>query len=445
VKFPIIQRVEEWISLQPNAGVYFQSGQPNNGQNFKFENYGEANAVIKLVYSQMGTEYTFENTQRLKFVGEDVATPYPLIVPDSTINGVYNVDLTAVTTFFAGNQYVLRLNNRLPYPTEYCISIKAVYEEADNVFTWGTIYPTDSDFSAFNTYQRVFDSQQPDLYYFTPPRAGRLKFYVVFTKEHAGLDNIITRTITIDVEEPVFTSIAPPKVETLCCEVLEVEPTDFSTIIWDSATIGELYLEGELVAEIDDNSFGTLYAYDLIRGIQAFTIDWSLVYAAFGYGGYQVIAGTFESDIYCVVENVADSIVVDLTLDNKIGLYNFKDNPLRLYYRFKGFISSDSVSVEREEVKFYNGNILNVKQSNERNYGVVIKKCIYRIYNELANFGIFAKLWKLSDFNQANPIAHKDLRVLPPAALNPEWQYRTNFAVLEFDTKSNNSISSGKC
>jgi hypothetical protein len=443
ISVPIVNRIESWIPLQPNAGAYFNPSLPNNGQNYNFVNYSQANLKIEVVYDINNVDYQYLFTKRIRFgVGFNTTYPYNDVTISSIIDGVYNLDMTPATTLYAGTPYILKLNIA---PTEHCICVRGVFEDKSNVFTWGTWYPDASNYKPNNTYSNIFVNENANMFTFIPPIEGKLGLLAIFSKFALGKDNVVIKGVAVDVLPKETIYLDPPAVETDCCEVYEVEKNDFSTIMTTKDTALSLYKDGIFVATINNNLYGTFYPYDTIKGVQIITIDWQKVFSLHGYGSYQIKTIDFESDYFCLVEEAIHKLIIDLELNQKIGSLDFIANPVRFYYRLSGFISGDTTSVESEEVKFHNGNILQTKKSNERNYKVTIKKCKYRVYNELSSFCVFAKSWTISDYNERNVIAHRDLKVLPPTSLNPEWKYSTNFSILEFEVKRSTSLSSNKC
>ncbi len=440
LQVPIVQRIEEWLSLQPNNGAYFDITKPYNGQNYDYLNYADARLRITFEYEYNNASYNADfQSNRIRFAPINTTVPTSAPSITSSIIGIYDLSGSPVTELYVNDGYYIALN----VPSGETVSLRAVFNGIDTVMTWGTFYPAASNYLPNNTYKKTFTTQIIENYYFTPTREGQLDIYVVFERQFAGKSSIITRRISIDVRKRVSPASLPNKVNAICCDIIEVTPDDIATfIIYNNSPI-QLQYDGITVA-VPPSAIVTQYAYDTIKGMQVITLSFSELYATYGYGGYQVIAGTYMSDLYCLVQDTTNKLTISIELNKKLNDLDFKTNPIKLYYRLAGYISSESVATESEEVKFTNGNVLEVKKSNEKNYNVVIKRCNYRIYNELASFGIFANYWQTRDTNTNNPL-NLTIITLPPQSISPEWFYSTNYCRFDLDLKGNITTISNKC
>lgn len=431
VLVPIFQHIEDWIPLQPNAGVYYNNILPNNGQNYNYLNYLKSNLIIRITYTHNNNTYIYENNiRRIKYHNYNVIVGGNPI--DSTINGIYDSNGNNVTSGYIGETYELRLNNTIPYPTEGCVSIKIINIDNDTIFNFGSFYPSSSAYSSM-TYKRYIMNQVGDSYFFKISTPGQYMIVVIFNKD----SSIVARRINFQISEKPLSQVQSSDVSGVCCEIIPVDKEIITSIIFTSSAPIDMYKDGILIGTIINDNYGKLYPYDTISGLNILVADFGKILIQHGEGAYVFKSGAEESDTYCLVDTYNLShIRISADVNRVISNLDFKNNPIKFGYILNGMIKSQSLSVESEEVKFFSGKLKQIKKESANNYTVSIRKLLRNTYNEIAYYCVHADSWLISSNYHGNPLNYNNLLTLPPLSISPEWHYNTNYCSLEFDVKS---------
>lgn len=154
---------------------------------------------------------------------------------------------------------------------------------------------------------------------------------------------------------------------------------DFDVIDTNTPEI-TLWKNGQLIDDLDDNSFGILYPYNFFKNVDnrsfvGYEVNWGRVFNTYSSGVYHVqleIETIFgqtiiqKSDSFCVKqysEDLADKTVrIEYYLNGIIGNSNFDElttnyGELNLYnsHRFDGYFSFEKSRYEKDYIRYENG------------------------------------------------------------------------------------------
>lgn len=231
---------------------------------------------------------------------------------------------------------------------------------------------------------------------------------------------------------------------------------DVSGFLWwfSSVVTGvtlTLYKDGVVVETLNNNDFGTFYAYqfkinDLDQNFIGYQLNWFDVLAEHGVGEYKVrctvttaiagMDGYLESPTFCLApytpENANGTVKLEYYLKGMMGVnaddeikVDFEDLNWYNSYRLPGYLfGSPSNEYTTSDVELNTGQRLWVENEKEIEFTLKLKPIPQFIHDILSTDFMQADLRLITDYNNMNPINVVKKKVIPSSGYSPKWEKR---------------------
>lgn len=228
----------------------------------------------------------------------------------------------------------------------------------------------------------------------------------------------------------------------------------------------KLLLNDAVVATLNNNTYGTFYAYgfheDGGKKYIGYQLNWRSILTAFGEGKYQVrfdITTIFASTVfdywfpYCLkaysIPAVDETVRLEFYHNGIIG--NWRDDKDRRSFhgldwynsiRFpKAMIYNSRREFESEEIQYDNGFLQDVKLEQRPLYDLIVEPMTNELHNYIGTEVVTADEIIVSDYNSRSPLrpfVEKELKFR--GNYEPNWQGLNNKSsvLLQFEQRYNN-------